>query len=255
MHYGEDSLIEAQNISFSYNGNVALRNVTFSVGNEFMVIMGPNGSGKTTLVKIIMGLLKPHGGTIKVFGKSPERVRDKIGYMPQKENIARHFPIRAIDVVLMGISSKKFIGKEEIKKARNALREVGLEYVWNKPFGRLSGGQQQRIMFARAIAKEPSLIIMDEPFNGVDLPSREKIMNALIRRMRAGTAVVAVLHNINPVLHYVNKVLLLNKEMIAFGKPNEVLTESILQKAYGGSVSVVVCEEGYCHPLIGDTHG
>ncbi len=254
MHYGGDSVIEAQNISFSYNGNVALKNVTFSIGNEFMVIMGPNGSGKTTLVKIIMGLLKPDNGTIKVFGKSPENVRYKIGYMPQKENIARHFPIRAIDVVLMGISPKKFIGKEEIEKAREALREVGLEHLQNKPFGRLSGGQQQRVMFARAIAKDPSLIIMDEPFNGVDLPSRDKIMNALKKRMK-NMAVIAVLHNINPVVHHVEKVLLLNKEMIAFGNPNEVLTEPLLQKAYGGSVSVIICKEGYCHPLIGDAHG
>ncbi len=255
MSYGEDRVIEAKNISFSYNGNVALKNVSFSIGKEFMVIMGPNGSGKTTLLKIIMGLLKPDEGTIKVFGKCPEKVREKIGYMPQKESIARHFPIRVIDVVLMGISNNRFSRKEELKKAKEALKEVGLEKIWDKPFSSLSGGQQQRVMFARAIAREPSLIIMDEPFNGVDLPSREKIMEALTKRMKKGVAVVTVLHNINPVLHHVNKVLLLNKEMIAFGNPNEVLNELTLQKAYGGMVSVVVCKEGYCHPLIGDTHG
>ena len=255
MHYGEDKVIEAKNIQFSYNGNLALKNVTFSIGKEFMVIMGPNGSGKTTLVKIIMGLLKPDRGEIKVFGMPPEKAREKIGYMPQKENIARHFPIRVGDVVLMGITKKRFFGREEIKKARDALEEVGLLELWNKPFSKLSGGQQQRVIFARAIAKDPSLIIMDEPFNGVDLPSREKIMDALIRRIKRGIAVIAVLHNINPVLHHVNKVLILNKEMIAFGEPKEVLVEPVLQRAYGGSVSIVICKEGFCHPLIGDTHG
>jgi len=255
MSYGEDRVIEAKNISFSYDGNMALKNVSFSIGKEFLVIMGPNGSGKTTLLKIIMGLLKPDNGSIKVFGKKPEEAREKIGYMPQKENIARHFPIRAIDVVLMGISNNRFSRKEELKKAKEALKEVGLENIWDKPFSSLSGGQQQRVMFARAIAKEPWLIIMDEPFNGVDLPSREKIMNALMRRMKKGIAVVTVLHNINPVVHYVNKVLLLNREMIAFGTPNEVLNEITLRRAYGGAVSIVVCKEGYCHPLIGDTHG
>ena len=255
MRYGEDKIIEAKDIHFSYNGNPALKGVTFSIGKEFMVIMGPNGSGKTTLVKIIMGLLKPDKGEIKVFGLPPEKARERIGYMPQKENIARHFPIRVKDVVLMGSSKKRFYGREEIEKAKEALEEVGLLELWNKPFSSLSGGQQQRVIFARAIAKEPSLIIMDEPFNGVDLPSREKIMEALIKRLRKGVAVISVLHNINPVLHHVDKVLILNKEMIAFGKPNEVLLEPILQRAYGGSVSVVICKEGFCHPLIGDTHG
>ena len=255
MNYGkENKVIEAKEINFSYDGQEALKDITFSIGKEFLVIMGPNGSGKTTLVKIMMGLLKPDEGYIKVFGEEPEKVRRKIGYMPQKEMIARHFPIRVRDVVLMGISNKKFIGKDEIKKAKNALEEVGLLHLWNKPFSHLSGGQQQRVMFARVIAKEPSLIIMDEPFNGVDLPSREKIMDILVKKM-GKVAIVAVLHNINPVLHYVDKVLLLNKKMVAFGSPKETLNELNLQEAYGGTVSIVVCKEGYCHPLIGDTHG
>ena len=95
---------------------------------------------------------------------------------------------------------------------------------------------------------------MDEPFNGVDLPSREKILSILRKKKRKIT-IITVLHNINPVAHDVDKVLLLNKEMIGFGSPKEVLNELNLQKAYGGTVSIVICKEGFCHPLIGDTHG
>ena len=250
----EDDIINAKGIYYSYNGDYALKNISFSIGKEFMVIIGPNGSGKTTLIKLIMGLLKPNKGYIKIFGKEPEKVGDRIGYMPQKDYIARHFPIRVRDVLLLGISNKKFIGKEEIEKAKNALEEVGLLPLWNNRFSHLSGGQQQRVIFARAIAKNPDIIIMDEPFNGVDLPSREKILG-ILRKKKGKITIITVLHNINPVAHDVDKVLLLNKEMIGFGPPKEVLNELNLKRAYGGSVSIVICREGFCHPLIGDTHG
>jgi len=255
MSCGEDKIVEAKDIQFSYNGFPVLRNISFCMGKEFMVIMGPNGSGKTTLIKLIMGLLKPERGEIKVFGKLPEKVRGKIGYMPQRENVADHIPIRVGDVVLMGASAKRFPGKDEIMKARKALKEVDMLHLWNRPFNHLSGGQKQRVMFARAIAGEPSLIIMDEPFNGVDIPSREKIIDALLRRLREGIGLIMVLHNINPVVHQVDKVLLLNREMISFGRPNDVLNEENLMKVYGGTISIVRCKEGYCHPLIGDEHG
>lgn len=255
MNYIEEAdIINAKGIYYSYNGDYALKNISFSIGKEFMVIIGPNGSGKTTLIKLIMGLLKPNKGYIKIFGKEPEKVGDRIGYMPQKDYIARHFPIRVRDVLLLGISNKKFIGNEEIKKAKNALEEVGLLSLWNNRFSHLSGGQQQRVIFARAIAKNPDIIIMDEPFNGVDLPSREKILG-ILRKKKGKITIITVLHNINPVAHDVDKVLLLNKEMIGFGPPKEVLNELNLKKAYGGSVSIVICREGFCHPLIGDTHG
>ncbi|OYT60265.1 ABC transporter ATP-binding protein [Thermoplasmatales archaeon ex4484_30] len=246
-------MIEMKNVYFSYNGKEALSNISFKMQEEFVAIMGPNGSGKTTLIKLIMGLLEPEKGEIKVFGEEPKKVMEYIGYMPQRDAIARHFPIRVRDIVLMGIHKKKFYARKDIEKARETLKAVGLD-LWNELFSELSGGMQQRVLFARALVKEPRLIILDEPFNAVDLPSREKMLEILKEKRKEGIPIVVVVHNINPILHEIDKVLLLNRRMIAYGNPKEALNEQNLKKAYGSDVQIIVCDEGYCHPLIGDTH-
>ncbi len=194
-------MIEVKNVSYAYNGNIALQNVTFSSKDEFIAVMGPNGSGKTTLIKLIMGLLEPEKGEIKVFGREAKEARNLIGYMPQKDTIARHFPIRVKDIVLMGTTRRRFYTKEDIEKAKKSLEEVGLLHLWNERFSSLSQGQQQRVMFARALAKEPKLLILDEPFSAVDLPSREKMIDTLNEKRREGMEIIIVVHNVNPILH------------------------------------------------------
>lgn len=247
-------MIEVKNVSYSYNGRKAIENVSFSVKKEFVAIMGPNGSGKSTLIKLVMGLLKPDEGEIKIFGEDAEKTRNFIGYMPQKETIAKHFPIKVADIILMGVTNKKFYTKEDIKKAKEILEKVELSHTWNKKFNSLSQGQQQRVLFARALAKEPKIIILDEPFSAVDLPSREKMISLLNERKKDGIEILIVVHNINPVLHDIDKVLLLNKRAIAYGPPKEILNHENLMETYGSFVQIVTCEEGYCHPLIGDEH-
>lgn len=247
-------MMEVKNVSYSYNGRKAIENVSFSVKKEFVAIMGPNGSGKSTLIKLVMGLLKPDEGEIKIFGEDAEKTRNFIGYMPQKETIAKHFPIKVADIILMGVTNKKFYTKEDIKKAKEILEKVELSHTWNKKFNSLSQGQQQRVLFARALAKEPKIIILDEPFSAVDLPSREKMISLLNERKKDGIEILIVVHNINPVLHDIDKVLLLNKRAIAYGPPKEILNHENLMETYGSFVQIVTCEEGYCHPLIGDEH-
>ncbi len=247
-------MIEVKNVYYSYNGREALQDISFKMQNEFVAIMGPNGSGKTTLIKLIMGLLKPKIGEIKVFGEEPEEAMEYIGYMPQREAIAKHFPIRVRDIVMMGIAGKRIYTKEDRRRAKKALEDVGLVNLWNELFSELSGGQQQRVLFARALVKEPKLIILDEPFNAVDLPSREKMLEILNEKKNEGIPIIVVVHNINPILHEIDKVLLLNRRMIAYGNPKEALNEENLKKAYGSAVQIIICDEGYCHPLIGDTH-
>ena len=246
-------MIEVKNVSFSYNGEEAVKNVSFSMSNEFIAIMGPNGAGKSTLIKLIMGLLKPDSGEIKVFNMPPEKAKDIIGYMPQRETIAKHFPIRVKDIVLMGLN-KKFYSRKDIEKAKEALEKVGLEKLWNERFDALSQGQQQRVLFARALAREPKVIILDEPFNAVDLPSREKMIEILANERKQGKDILIVVHNINPILHEIDKVLLMNKKLIAYGEPREIINNENLKEAYGTDVQIIVCKEGYCHPLVGDTH-
>ena len=249
----EEKQIELKNVNFSYNGKEVLKGISFSSKNEFLAIMGPNGSGKTTLIKLIIGFLKPNRGIIRVFGRKPSEARKYIGYMPQREVIAKHFPIRVKDIVLMGIK-RKFYTRRDIEMAKKAIEEVGLLNLWDSKFNSLSQGQQQRILFARAIVKDPKLIILDEPFNAVDLPSRDKMIEILTEKKKEGKEIIVVVHNINPILHEVDKILLLNKIKIAFGEPKEVLNQENLRRAYGTDVQIIVCEEGYCHPLIGDTH-
>lgn len=246
-------MIEVKNISFSYNNKEVLKDISFTLSKEFLAIMGPNGSGKTTLIKLIMGFLKPLKGSIRIFGKTPEESREFIGYMPQREAIARHFPIRVKDIVLMGIK-KRFYTKDDIEMAKKALEEVDMLDFWDNKFNALSQGQQQRVLFARALVKNPKLIILDEPFNAVDLPSREKMIEVLKEKRQKGKEIIVVVHNVNPILHEIDKVLLLNKIKIAFGKPKEVLNQENLRRTYGIDVQIIICEEGYCHPLVGDTH-
>jgi len=250
----EVKMIEVKEVSYSYNGKKALDKISFETENEFVAIMGPNGSGKSTLVKLIVGMLKPDEGSIKVFGMEPENARDLIGYMPQRETIAKHFPIRVKDIMIMGASSRRFPTREEMGNAMEALQKIGLEHLWEKRFSALSQGQQQRIMFARALAKKPRLLILDEPFNAVDVPSRNMMVEILKEERKKGTEIIVVVHNINPILHQIEKVVLLNRKCIAWGKPAHVLTPENLKETYGADIQIVRCEEGYCHPLIGDEH-
>mgnify|MGYP000297660007 FL=1 len=153
----------------------------------------------------------------------------------------------------MGLN-KKFYSRKDIEKAKEALEKVGLEKLWNERFDSLSQGQQQRVLFARALAREPKVIILDEPFNAVDLPSREKMIEILADERKQGKDILIVVHNINPILHEIDKVLLMNRKLIAYGEPREIINNENLKEAYGTDVQIIVCKEGYCHPLVGDTH-
>jgi len=257
-------VVEVENLSLSYNGVKALSRITFSVNEgEFVAIMGPNGSGKTTLLRALLGILKPDHGSVEVFGLKPwkddEKVKSLIGFMPQKERISTKPPLLVKDVVLMGRGARKgllsSLRKEDMEKTREALGAVGLDDKWNAKFSELSGGQQQRVLLARAIAVEPKLLLLDEPFNGVDIPSQERIIDLLNKLSKKGVTVLAVVHNVSPLIHNIDKILLLNRDLIAYGSPEEVLKPENMLKAYGAVIPIIVCEEGFIHPLFGDTHG
>ena len=251
-------MISVRNVYFSFGGEWVLENVDFEVDRgEFVAILGPNGAGKTTLLKLIVGLLKPDKGEIRVFGYDPARDRKKIvefvGYLPQRETISSDLPLtvrQVLSIPFRAVGLK--IGEDRMIEA---LSKVGLEDKIDSLFNKLSGGQQQRILLARALIGEPKILLLDEPFNGVDVPSQERIIEVLDELTKKGTTVIAVVHNVNAILHHVTKVMLLNRRIIAFGEPNDVFTEENIVKAYGSSIPLVICEEGYAHPLYGDYHG
>ena len=164
----EIPVISMKGVSFSYNGFRVLEDVNLTVKKgDFLSMVGPNGGGKTTLLKIILGLLRPKSGDVRVFGHSPVKVRSRIGYMPQHISLDALFPVNVLDVVLMGrLGSGKnlgFYGKADETAALAALKEMELYDARDRSFSDLSGGQQQRVLIARALATQPELLLLDEP--------------------------------------------------------------------------------------------
>jgi len=258
--------IRAKDLTFCFrNPRVcALDNISFEIPKgSFVAVLGPNGSGKTTLLKHILGLLKPDSGTVEVNGiipwQNPQEVQNKIGYVPQQEEINTRLPLRVREVVLQGFtirSGRHPSASDSRQRLLSVLEMVGLEELSSRPFNALSGGQQQRALIARALAVDPAILLLDEPFSAVDVSAQLEI-SELMREIshKNNVTIVAVVHNINQLVHYLDSVMLLNKKLIAYGPPDEVLLPEILKEAYGVDVPVVICEDGYRHPIMEDTHG
>ncbi|MEM1578918.1 MAG: metal ABC transporter ATP-binding protein [Archaeoglobaceae archaeon] len=238
-------VIEAKDLNLSYGKVPALSNLNFEVREgEFVAILGPNGAGKTTLLKCILGLLK-FKGHLSVFGMDPrkeKRVLELISYVPQRALITIDLPLSVEKVISMGI--KNF--DERILERLELNEKIGVL------FRELSGGFQQRVLIARALMRQPKLLLLDEPFNGVDIATQERIVKIL---SESDATVIIVVHNVNPVLHIADRVMLLNREIIAFGKPEEVFNEENVFRAYKAFIPLIKCEEGHLHPLYGDHHG
>lgn len=255
--------IEVENLTVRYGEEVALDDISFKLEHpSFLTIIGPNGSGKTTLLKSILGLIKPEKGNIKIFNidvlKDATKARHMVGYVPQRERISTNVPIRVADIVLMGRLARygplTVPSKYDVEKVREALELVGMVDFWNNRFFSLSGGQQQRILIARALAVEPKMLLLDEPFSAVDIPTQREILNMLYNlRLQKNITVVLVTHDVNPVVECSDKIMILNKRLIAYGKPNDVIKDDILLKAYGVAVKIIA-HEGICYVLSGDTH-
>jgi ABC-type Mn2+/Zn2+ transport system ATPase subunit len=242
----------------------ALAGVEFAVERgQFVAITGPNGSGKTTLVKLLLGLLRPSEGEVLVAGRKPRearlQVQRTIGYVPQHEAVNAQVPIKVWDVVSMAAQCR-YDGTLERKELRRrvqaALAMVELSELSGRPFRALSGGQQQRALIARALVVDPHILIADEPFAGVDAASHENITK-LLRWLsdEKRVTVLVVVHNVNPLVHFLDRVLLLSTQMVAYGAPEEVLTTERMEEAYGKVVPILVCEDGFLHPLTEAQHG
>jgi len=255
--------IEVENLTVKYGDEVALEDINFKLEHpSFLTIIGPNGSGKTTLLRTILGLIKPEKGHVRVFNievlRNPTKARHMIGYVPQRERISANIPIRVVDIVLMGRLARfgplTMQSKYDMEKVKEALKLVGMVDFWDKRFSSLSGGQQQRVLIARALAVEPKMLILDEPFSAVDIPTQREILNLLYNlRIREDITVVMVTHDVNPVIECSDKIMILNKKLIAYGTPDEVIKDENLLKAYGVAIKIIT-HEGICYVLSGDTH-
>lgn len=262
-----EPVIEAINVGFTYRNPPmrALSEVTARIEpGSFTAVMGPNGSGKSTLARLIVGLLTPTEGTLRVMGASPANLhkpaRQRIGYVPQHESVNEDLPLRAREIVALALTSYRRLTGARVNIAQRvhaALELVKMDDLADQQFAALSEGQRQRVLLARALAVDPHLLVLDEPCSRVDVPSRELLAELLTRLSREkSVTVLMVVHNVNVVAHSIDHVLLLRNRMVAFGTPEQVLTEENLRAAYGTSVPILVCEEGRLHPITETTiHG
>ena len=213
-----ERIVKARKINFSYrDGNIVLDDINFAIEpKDFIGLIGPNGGGKSTLLKIILGLLKPSSGGIEVFGKKPEGARGKIGYVPQFSKIDLDYPINAREVVLTGRLGFKRFGRRYNKNDKMISREVmGRLNIWElrkKSIGELSGGQRQRVLVARALVREPKLLLLDEPTSNIDIESGLDLYD-LLNELNQQMAIVVVSHDYSMISSYINKVFCLNKEI------------------------------------------
>ncbi|AEA44484.1 metal ABC transporter ATP-binding protein [Fluviicola taffensis] len=230
--------IEIKGLTISYKEMLALDNISVSIeSGKITGIIGPNGSGKSTMLKGILGIVPISSGEVSFFGNTLEKYRSKIAYVPQRESIDWDFPITVEEVVAMGrIQPKKWwarttsLDKQIVKET---LKKVQLSEFGTRQIGQLSGGQQQRVFLARALAQEAELIVMDEPFVGIDMASQDAIL-AIVQKLRdAGKTIVIVHHDLSVVAQYFDDVVLLNKKLIAHGPIDSILKAENIEKAYG----------------------
>ena len=235
-------IIKINNISFAYQKeNKILENINLEVfGNDFLGIIGPNGGGKTTLLKIILGLISPDKGNVSVFNKKPKKARDLIGYVPQFLEIDLDCPVSVLDIVLMGILSRKKVfqkyNDQDFELAKEVLDFVDLWDLRNNQIGELSGGQRQRVYIARALIRKPKLLILDEPTASIDEKS-EKDFWELLKEINKNSAIIIVSHDTGVVFKNVNKIACLNKSLYCHDA--DEMTQEILDKTYKCDIEIL----------------
>lgn len=237
----DSPLIEASGLAAGYDGEAAITGVGFSLhGGERLALLGPNGGGKTTLMRAILGELRPLAGAL--------RVAARCATVPQTERSQLDYPVSALDVAAMGALSRlpwwRRPGRAEREAAREALARVGLGELAGETFGKLSGGQRQRVLIARALVQDAQVLLLDEPFSGLDRPAHERL-EALIEVLAAeGRGIVIATHDLEQARRW-DTVLCLNRAQIAVGPPEEVLDLEVLERTYGGAIVQLPGGEGH----------
>ncbi|GIV21666.1 MAG: ABC transporter ATP-binding protein [Armatimonadota bacterium] len=241
-----EPLVRFQKVQLGYGRQVVLQNIHLDIyQGDFFGLVGPNGSGKTTLLRCLLGILKPLGGEVS---RAPGL---RIGYVPQREMLDTLFPLTALDIVLMGRYPHAGVFRSPRRADREfalqCLQQVGLADSAHKLYRELSGGQRQRVLIARALAVEPNLLVLDEPTNGLDLPTEAAILG-LIEQLhsQSGLTIVLVSHVLNVVARYATRMGVLLDGRLLAGEAEQLLQEQVLQEVYG----VPVCVQRLNHHYI-----
>lgn len=230
-----DNVITIENLDFSYvRGVKILENINLTIKpGDFLGVIGANGGGKTTLLKIILGLLEPDKGSVKVFDQAPVAARRQVGYVPQYAKIDLDYPINVLDVVLMGLLGNKKVlrrfSRQDKKKVLDTLAKVGIEDLAKKQIGELSGGQRQRVLIARALVRSPKLLILDEPTSSVDAKAGSDFFE-LLKELNKEITIIVVSHDVGMISPYINKVACLNNTLY-FHDSGEI-NEAVIKSGY-----------------------
>ena len=230
-----------QEVSVNYGELTALSNVSLSVPKaQVTAVIGVNGSGKSTLFKTLMGLVYPTAGTVKVFGASVAKARKGglIGYLPQSEEVDWNFPISVAEVIMTGrygrLGSSRRAKELDKKAVADAMARLEITELADRQISELSGGQKKRVFFARIIAQEAELVLLDEPFTGVDLRSEQQIQTVITELATEGKTVFLSSHNLSSLPEFASETVLLMKEVLAYGKTAEVIKPETIIRVFGG---------------------
>jgi len=236
--------IEAKDLTVIYrNGNVALENASFEIPTSTIcALVGINGSGKSTLFKAIMGFVPLNFGSVSILGRPAGKVlsRNTVAYVPQNEEVDWNFPVLVEDVVMMGryghMGLLRLPSKIDRVKVDNALERVGMTAYRERQIGELSGGQKKRVFLARALAQEGKVILLDEPFTGVDVNSEDAIIELLRSLRDDGHVILVSTHNLGSVPQFCDQVILINRTVLDYGETESVFTQKNLHRAFGGTL-------------------
>ncbi len=244
-------IVEINNVTFAYNGEAVLQDVSLEIRQrDFIAMIGPNGGGKTTLLKLILGLLKPHKGAIRVIGQSTQKASACIGYVPQDVHINCSFPITAMDVVLMGkLEPKKRWARKSAsnrQEAVAALERLEMAALAEKKIGELSGGQRQRVFIARALVTQPQLLLLDEPTASIDTKGQADFFE-MLKALNKDVAIVVVSHDLLAISRYVKSVACVNRGLHYHNQAE--ITGEMLQTMYPCTVEDVCPVELVAHGL------
>jgi|Deesub1362A_J573_1020465.scaffolds.fasta_scaffold00364_30 zinc transport system ATP-binding protein len=248
MENKNQAVVSLEAVCVTIRGVQILKNISLEVTKgSFAAVIGPNGAGKTTLVRVILGLVRPDSGTVRLFGRSPAGPQNRkhlVGYLPQRQQFDPGFPVSAHDVAMMGrvgcIGLCRFPSRADKDAVTETLRRIGLrDELISKPIGELSGGQQQLVFLARALCSHTRLLILDEPTNGLDLMAQRTFYRVVRELQRdLGLTILVVSHDISTLAACADRMLCLNGTIYAVGGTREVLSSPRLAEAYGGTLSL-----------------
>ena len=232
------SVLDVTDLSVHLGGRPALAGVSLSVDRgELVGLVGPNGAGKTTLLRSIMGLLRPRSGRVVVDGHAARPGRSQLGYVPQRHEFAWDFPISVENVVMTGRTGVQGLGRRpkegDWTAVGDALDRVRMNDLRERPVGELSGGQRQRVLVARALALEPAVLLLDEPFTGLDMPTQELLSELFLSLARENRAVLMTTHDLAAAIYSCDRLALINRSIVAVGTPAELRDPKLWMDTFG----------------------